>query len=177
MAFSAHDLYFRAWRESDAVDMARLFDTDEMNRWTPLPSPFTLAVAAEYVRRAHEARERNGTLQLAVCAAPDGPPVGEVLLFPSEEPHTVEVAYAVGAEHRGRHVGARAIAAVLDLARLAGADWAVLTIANDNVASQATAKAAGFSRTDAPLRRRERKGFVLLMETWESRLSSRHRDF
>lgn len=167
LAFSFNDLYFREWRVADIEHMTGLFDTDEMNRWTPLPFPFTAEVAADYVGRAHEARERDGTLQLAVCAEPDGPPVGEVLVFPSDKPDTVELAYAVGAEYRGRSIGARAVAAALDLARLAGARQAVLTIANDNVPSQATATAAGFTKTKAPLRRRERKGFVLQMETWE----------
>lgn len=167
MAFIANDLYFREWRDADIEHMAELFDTEEMNRWTPLPFPFTLGVAAGYVASAHEARRRDGTLQLAVCAQHDGPPVGEVLLFPSDEPDTVELAYAVGAAYRGGSIGARSVAAVLDLARLGGARRAVLTIANDNVPSQATALAAGFTKTQAPLRRRERKGFVLHMETWE----------
>ena len=170
LAFSANDLYFREWREADFEHMAGLFDTDEMNRWTPLPFPFTPEVAAGDVARAHEARERDGTLQLAVCGAADGPPLGEVLLSPSDEPGTVELAYAVGVEYRGRRIGARSVAAALDVARLAGARRAVLTIAHDNGPSQATASAAGFTKTEAPLRRRERKGFVLQMETWERRL-------
>ncbi len=170
LSFSANDLYFREWREGDTEHMSRLFDTDEMNRWTPLPSPFTPEVAAEYVARAREAREQDGTLQLAVCDEADGPPLGEVLIFPADEPGSVELAYAVGAEYRGRSIGARSVEAALDLARLAGARRAVLTIANDNVPSQVTASTAGFSKTEAPLRRRERKGFVLQMETWERHL-------
>lgn len=167
LSFSAYDLFFREWSESDAEQMTRLFDTDEMNRWTPLPSPFTPDVALAYVARALDARKQNGTLQLAVCSEPGGPALGEVLIFPSEEPDTVELAYAVGADYRGGRVGARAVEAALDLARLTGMRRAVLTIADDNAASQATAAAAGFSKTDAPLRRRERKGFVLHMQTWE----------
>jgi RimJ/RimL family protein N-acetyltransferase len=170
LPFSANNLYFREWEDSDLGDMVRLFDTEEMNRWTPLPSPFTAEVASEYVARAKDAKLRNGTLHLAVCAAAGGPPLGEVILFPSEHPDTVEVAYAVGVAHRGEHIGARAVAAVLDLARMVGARRAILTIASDNAASQGTASAARFARTDTPLRRRERKGFVLQMETWERRL-------
>ena len=168
--FYAHDLYFREWQDSDIDEMVQLFDTDEMNRWTPLLSPFTPAVAAEYVSGAHGARERDGTLQLAVCAVPDGPALGEVIMFPSSQPDTVELAYAVGAAHRGQRIGARAVAAVLDLARQSGARCAVLTIASDNTASQATASAAGFVKADAAPRHRERKGFVLQMETWEQQL-------
>jgi RimJ/RimL family protein N-acetyltransferase len=150
--------------------MAELFGRDEMNRWTPLPFPFTPEVAAGYIARAHEARERDGTLQLAVCGEADGLPLGEVLVFPSEEPDTVELAYAVGSSYRGRNIGARSVGAVLDLARLGGARRAVLTIAKDNLPSQATAVAAGFVKTEAPPRPRERKGFILEMETWERHL-------
>ncbi len=85
-------------------------------------------------------------------------------------PDAVELAYAVGAQHRGASIGARAVAAALDLARLAGVSRAVLTIARDNAASQATGAAAGFARTPAAPQRRERKGFVLQMETWERSL-------
>ena len=170
MAFAYDGLCFREWRTSDAETMSRLFDTEEMNRWTPLPSPFDRATAQAYVVRAHQARHRDGTLQLAICLAPDGPPVGEVIVFPADEPDTVELAYAVGAQHRGASIGARGVAAALDLARLAGARRAVLTIARDNAASQATGAAAGFVRTAAAPQRRERKGFVLQMETWERSL-------
>ena len=136
-----------------------------MNRWTPLPHPFSPSEAARYIVAAHEARDRDRTLQLAICASADEPPIGEVLLFPSGQ-DAVEVAYAVGARHRGDGIGARAVLAVLELARLTGTSRAILTIAQDNVASQATARAAGFEKADAPLRIRERKGFVLTMETW-----------
>ena len=165
----AEGLYFREWRASDAYELTRLFDTDEMNRWTPLPYPFGPTVAADYIATARSARERTGTLQLGICASRDGLPIGEVLLFPSG-PDSVELAYAVGAGHRGNRVGARAVVAVLDLARLAGARRAILTIAQDNMASQLTAVCAGFVRTDTPLQTRERKGFVLKMETWERHL-------
>lgn len=92
--------------------------------------------------------------------------MGEVLIFPSGH-GVVEVAYAVGARHRGHGIGARAVGAVLELARVSDARRAILTIAQDNTASQATARAAGFAKTDAAPRIRERKGFVLTMETWE----------
>jgi RimJ/RimL family protein N-acetyltransferase len=148
--------------------LVHLFDTEEMNRWTPLPHPFTTEVAVGYVRSAQSGM--GGVVQRAICLTADGPAVGEVLVFPAPERGAVELAYAVGAEHRGQGIGARAVRAALALPALAGQARAVLTIAEDNVASQATARAAGFSKTDAPLRRRERKGFVLMMETWAREL-------
>ena len=169
LAFTAQGLHLREWRVSDVEQMSRLFDTEEMNRWTPLPHPFTVEVATAYGRQARQ--RAGGVLQLAICQTADGSPVGEVLLFPAADAGTVELAYAVGAEHRGQRIGARAITAALELAVLSGATRAVLTIAEDNPASQATARAAGFGKMDAPLRRRERKGFVLMMETWERSLA------
>jgi hypothetical protein len=46
-----------------------------------------------------------------------------------------------------------------------------LRIAVDNEASQRVADAAGFVRTNVPQLRRERKGFVLDMVTWDSATS------
>ncbi len=170
IAFAADGLHVREWCDDDAHEMSRLFDTEQMNRWTPLPSPFTPEVALAYVEGAHDARRRNGTLHLAVCAGAGGPVLGEVILFPTEVDDTVELAYAVGAEHQRRRVATRAVAAALDLASRAGKRRARLTISVDNAASRGTATAAGFLLTDEPLRRRERKGFVLHMETWERSL-------
>ncbi len=167
IAFSHSGLILREWRTSDIDTLVQLFDTEEMNRWTPLPSPFDRATAQAYVNGAHEARGRDGTLQLAICLAQDEPAVGEVIVFPTAQADAVELAYAVGSQRRGLGIGVRAVLAVLDLARLAGAQRAVLTIAEDNTASQATAASAGFARTNAALLRRERKGFVLQMETWQ----------
>lgn len=171
-AFTAGGLHLRQWRPSDLRELIGLYDTDEMNRWTPVPHPFTPDVALDYIRRAQDDLENlTGSVQLAICLTTDGPAVGEVLVFPAPENDTVELAYAVGAEHRGQHIASRAVAVALDLVVPAGTQRAVLTIAEDNLGSQATARAAGFAKTDSPLRRRERKGFVLMMQTWERRLA------
>jgi RimJ/RimL family protein N-acetyltransferase len=93
-------------------------------------------------------------------------PLGEVLLFPTDVADTCELAYAVGAAHRGRNLAARAMRALLPLAKTEGYRWARLRIATDNLASQRVASAAGFAITNEPLLRRERKGYVLNMATW-----------
>lgn len=170
IAFGSGGLYFREWRMDDVEAMATLFDTDQMNRWTPLASPFTVEAAREYVARAHEARKADGTLQLAVLIAPDTTPVGEVIVFPADAPGEVELAYAVGAQHQRQQVATRAVLAALDLARSRGARRALLTIAEGNEASAAVATAVGFTATHAPLRERRRKGFVLQMRTWAREL-------
>lgn len=161
-------LVLREWRVSDVPRMVELFDTAEMDRWTPLASPFDEAVAGEYVDRAHASRD-SGTVQLAITRD-GGRALGEVLLFPTEHAGLCELAYAVGSAHRGRSLGARAVLAVLGLARELGYRRARLRIAVDNVASRRVAEVAGFSLTSVPLMRRERKGYVLDLGTWERRL-------
>ena len=74
---------------------------------------------------------------------------------------------AVGALHRGRSLGARAVRAVLGQAAEAGYRRARLRIAVDNLPSRRVAEASGFALTPEPLVRRERKGYVLDMATWE----------
>ena len=149
--------------------MVAMFDTTEMDRWTPLAHPFDADVAASYVERAHSGRHK-GSLQLAITEDGDVP-LGEVLLFPTDDPAVCEFAYAVGAEHRGRSLAARALTAVLPMAKAEGYRRARLRIAVDNEASQRVADAAGFMRTDDPLLRRERKGYVLDMATWDRAIS------
>jgi RimJ/RimL family protein N-acetyltransferase len=88
-------------------------------------------------------------------------------------PLCVELAYAVGARHRGQSLAVRAIEAVLPVAVRACAARARLVIAVDNLPSQVVARRAGFQRTDVPLFERRRKGRVLQMQTWKRRLDNR----
>lgn len=157
-------LLLRPWTLDDVPRMVLLFNTSEMDRWTPLAYPLDEAAATAYVNSAHEGRE-VGLLQLALTQ--DGEePLGEVLLFGTEEDRTCEVAYAVGYEHRGLALGSRSVRAVFPAAREAGFTRARLRIAVDNEPSGRVAAAAGFTLTGEPLLRRERKGYVLHMATW-----------
>ncbi|MGN6090098.1 MAG: GNAT family N-acetyltransferase [Actinomycetes bacterium] len=161
-------LLLRPWREDDVSVMTELFDTDEMDRWTPLAHPFTTEVARRYVAAAQRA-VNSGLLQYAITV--DGEvPLGEVLLFPTDEPACCEFAYAVGAAHRGARLAARAMTALRPMAVSLGYGSARLRIAVGNTASEVVARAAGFQRTDEPLLQRERKGYRLQMATWRRSL-------
>lgn len=116
-------LVLRGWTQQDVPVMVAMFDTVEMDRWTPLAHPFGDDVASSYVTKAREVLS-HGMLQLAVTDD-GGEPLGEVLLFGTDEPGTCEFAYAIGAAHRGRSLAARAV------------------------------RAAGFTRASDPLVRRE----------------------
>lgn len=122
-----------------------------------------------YVESANSARDA-GSLQLAITEHGQQP-LGEVLLFSTDAADTCEFAYAVGAEHRGRNLAARAIRALLPLAKTQGYQSERLRVATDNLPSQSAAAAAGFAITNEPLVRRKRKGYVLDMATWVRTLS------
>ncbi len=157
-------LVLRPWRLRDVPWMVELFDTAEMDRWTPLAHPFDEDAATSYVNNAHQGLSA-GTLQLAITEN-GGEPLGEVLLFGTDEDGTCELAYAVGYNHRGQSLAARSVRAVLPVACEAGYRRARLRIAVDNSPSQLVATAAGFTLSDEPLQRRERKGHLLHMATW-----------
>ena len=93
-----------------------------------------------------------------------------MLLFPGPMGDSCELGYAVGARHRGRRLASRAIEAVLPMAHDEGYRAAVLTIAVDNLPSQAVAVAAGFTQVPGAVQRRERKGYLLEMATWRRAL-------
>lgn len=154
----------RPWTLDDVPRMVLLFNTAEMDRWTPLAHPFDEDVATAYVENAHRGLQ-SGVLQLAITRE-GGDPLGELLMFGTEEDRTCEFAYAVGSEHRGEALAARSVRAVLPVACEAGYLRARLRVAVDNAPSQRVAAAAGFTLTDEPLQRRERKGYVLQMATW-----------
>ncbi len=159
----------REWNVADVPAMVEMFDTDEMDRWTPLAHPFDADVATEYVRQAQQARP-DGTLQLAITRD-GGISLGEVLLFPTDRAGVCEFAFAVGARHRGGRLAARALQALIPTAAAAGYETGRLVVATDNIASQRTAEAAGFTPAAGPLQRRERKGYVHHMATWTRTLA------
>jgi RimJ/RimL family protein N-acetyltransferase len=162
----AEGLVLREWDERDAAVMVDLFDTDEMDRRTPLESPFDLAAADRYVRHARRCRTEVGSIQLAITE--DGSvPLGEVLAFPGGRDGVAELAYAVGHAHQGRGLASRAVRALLPHIAAAGYASAILLIADDNTPSQRVAGAAGFVRTAVPYVERRRKGNVLRLATWE----------
>jgi len=166
----AGSLILREWTVGDVPALVALFDTPEMNRRTPLASPFDEDAARAYVVSACDVRQRLGALQLAVTE--DGVvPLGEVIIFPTDVAGRVELAYGVGAAHAGRGFARRAVAVALELARSGGAVAARLHIAVDNLARQRVAEVTGFDRLDdEPLVERRRKGQVLHLAVWQQAL-------
>ncbi len=159
----------REWQPGDFEAMVGLFDTAEMDRRTPLASPFDAHAAARYVAAARQARRHVGALHLAITRD-GGAPLGEVLAFPIGDGSSVELAYAVGAAYTGHGLARRAVTAVLELTRGAGVSHVELRITDDNLASQRVAAATGFTVTTEPYVERRRKGQVLRLATWRQSL-------
>ncbi|MER6188292.1 hypothetical protein [Streptomyces sp. NPDC001652] len=44
----------REWAESDLSALVELYDDPEIDRWTPVPSPFDSRAAREYLTKARE---------------------------------------------------------------------------------------------------------------------------
>ncbi|GGO70722.1 GNAT family N-acetyltransferase [Nonomuraea cavernae] len=148
-------LILREWAEQDLPAMSELFDEPAVARWTPLRSPFDQSAARAYLDQARQRRAEGRRLQLAITTD-GGRPLGEILLFVTGEPGEVELAYAVGAAHRGRGLAVRAVQLITAYAYdpLAGSR-VLLRIAAGNTASAAVARSAGFRLTDAPALVRE----------------------
>jgi RimJ/RimL family protein N-acetyltransferase len=156
----ADGLVLRAWEPADAPAMVELFDDPDVAYWTPLKSPFDLAVATEYVENARRATDK---LQLAITT--DGvQPLGEVMLNLA----TGSLGYAIGPAHRGQRLGVRALKALTAYAHeTAGLPRVILEIEPDNAASAAVARAAGYRQTDLPPEQVVDKGREVTLFTWE----------
>jgi len=77
-------IVLREWLTSDVPSLVTLYDTSEMDRRTPVASPFTEQGARDYVASAHQLRREAGSLQLAITTT-GGEAIGEVLAFPAAE--------------------------------------------------------------------------------------------
>jgi RimJ/RimL family protein N-acetyltransferase len=157
------ELVLREWQDDDISHMVEMFNTPEMERWTPVAHPFDVEAAKDFLRTARQGREW-GLLQLAITEG--GEPLGEVRLFPCDDQAMVEYAYGVGSAHRGRHLASRAVVATFPQARDEGYSVARIRVPIDNVGSAKVAKNAGFTLTDEPLIRHEARGNVYDQATW-----------
>ncbi|MDH6553350.1 GNAT family N-acetyltransferase [Streptomyces sp. SAI-041] len=160
----------REWADTDLADLVALYDDPEMARWTPVASPFGLDAARAYLAGAREGQAEGHRVQLAVTT--DGTvPRGEVLLFRSgPDEQDVELAYGVGAAHRGQRLAGRAVRLAAEYAvREIRPRRVVLRIDAANAASEAVARSCGFELTDEPPVSRVSRGREAVLRTWRLR--------
>jgi RimJ/RimL family protein N-acetyltransferase len=156
----------RPWCGDDADAMIAIFDDVEVDRWTPLPYPFTIEHALKRIRTGERLRPGQHLRQLAIVA--DGTVAGEVSAFPADsDVGAVEVAYVVAGPFRRRGFARQALRLLLpDLEQDWGVRRFVAMISPSNPASAAVARAAGFRRQPVSPVIRERKGRRVHLETW-----------
>jgi RimJ/RimL family protein N-acetyltransferase len=155
---TGHGLILREWSDEDLPALRDLFDDPDVAYRTPLPSPFDLEAARDYLADAG----RSQRVQLAITT--DGLQVrGEVRL----NCITGGISYVVGAAHRGQRLAVRAVQLMTEHAHEAlGLPRVILEIEPDNHPSVAVARAAGFRLTDAPPETVADKGRSLTLFTW-----------
>ncbi|MFE7029789.1 GNAT family N-acetyltransferase [Streptomyces sp. NPDC057621] len=160
-------VHLREWSEDDLDALIALYDDPEIARWTPVASPFDPTAAQIYLAEAQEARAQGRKVQLAITTD-GGLPRGEVLLFPSKaDERDAEIAYGVGAAHRGRGLASRAVRLLSAYALgRTGARRVVLCIEEANAASAAVAQRAGFVLTDDEPLLRMSRGREIALRTW-----------
>ncbi|MYS86811.1 GNAT family N-acetyltransferase [Embleya scabrispora] len=158
----------REWTDADLPSLVDLFDEVETARWTPLASPFDAEAAREFLTKARQARAEHRSIQLAVTLD-GGEPRGVIMLFVGLDGRRdqAELAYTIGAAHRGRGLAAKSVRLMTDYAyRVVGVHAVGLRIPSDNIASIGVARATGFVRTDAPTIVRDRRGSPFTLEMW-----------
>lgn len=160
-------LQLREWCADDVADLVALYDDPEIDRWTPVPSPFDAEAARAYLAAAEQKAAEGQTVQLAITTD-GGRPRGEILLFRSAaDERDLELAYGVGAAYRGRGLATRAVRLAVHFAkRCIGGRRVVLCIEDGNAASEAVAKATGFVLTDEDPVLRAAKDREVVLRTW-----------
>ncbi|MGI5254256.1 GNAT family N-acetyltransferase [Actinacidiphila glaucinigra] len=151
-------LVLREWHDHDLPAMVALFDDPEVDRFTPLRSPFDLDAASPTSPGRASAEPR------AASNSPS-PPTDNSLWARSccSPPTDAELAYAVGPRHRRRRLATRAVQLITTHARTyLGVRHILLRIPEQKTASAAVARAAVAPPTT-------REGARDLRRTWQHR--------
>jgi RimJ/RimL family protein N-acetyltransferase len=156
----------RAWRNTDAPAITRIFQDREALEWTRAPAPYREGDALQWLASLPSQMRRGDALALAVTDATDGTLLASVDLRMRGEGRA-EFGYVVAAWARGRGIGTRALRLyarwafdTLHLARLE------LLVQPGNDASLALGRRVGFTREGLlrshSLVRGERKDMVMM---------------
>src|SRR3954454_11316047 len=135
----------RAWRNSDASDITRLFQDRDALEWTRAPAPYREGDAFQWLASLPTQMRRGDALPLAITDAADGTLLGSIDLRMRGEGRA-EFGYVIaacgrrgGGGRRALRVDARWPFSTLGLARLE------LLVQPGNEASCALGRRAGFA--------------------------------
>ncbi|MDQ1490945.1 MAG: hypothetical protein QOJ23_3459 [Actinomycetota bacterium] len=144
VAFVGEGVVLRPWSRSDAAAIVELVDDPAIQRWLPLPDPYTLDDAEEYIAGTQVQLTAGTAVSLAVVAG--GRLVGSVgLRLDARDAGAAEIGYWVGAAARGRGVASTAARLLSDFAfDTLGLRRVELNAAIGNHASRRVAEKAGF---------------------------------
>ena len=141
-------LLLRPWRAEDAAPVRIACADPSIQRWLPLPRPYTLADAERWVTDEGHANRRAGNgLQCAIVGLDDDRLVGSAALRMDRGARPVaEVGYWISPWARGRGYATEATVGLCEWAFAHGTPRVELLAAVANEASQRVAYAAGFRR-------------------------------
>src|SRR3954451_5205315 len=156
----------RAWRNSDAAAVTRMFQDDDALRWTRAPSPYREGDAFQWLASLPTQMRRGDALPLAVTDATNGELLGSIDLRMRGEGRA-EFGYVIGAWARRRGIGFRALRLYSRWAlESLGIPRLELLVQPGNEASLALARQAGFTEEGLlrshSLVRGERKDMVMM---------------
>lgn len=101
----------RPWQAGDEAELAALLDDPDVARWTPHPSPYTLAHAAARIAEDEAAWAEDRRYELGVRDATTGVLLAVVGLY-RVTATDAEVGWATAAAARGQGVASEAVAAL-----------------------------------------------------------------
>jgi RimJ/RimL family protein N-acetyltransferase len=141
----AGGIVLRPLQAADVPAVAAACNDEQIQRWLPLPRPYTLAHAEDWcLRLSHELREQGDGLNLAMVT-PDGAFIGCVSLKKTDWPARVtEIGYWTAPPRRSAGHTTAATAYLARWALANGMERVELTAATGNRASQRVAEKAGF---------------------------------
>ena len=136
----------RPWEPADVAFIYEACQDAEIQRWTPLPSPYRPADAVVMLELSAEGRATNQTALFAITATDTGELLGSIGLKDIDwERRRAEAGYWVAREARGRGVASSALKALVVWAgQHLDLDEVWLQVARGNLASVQVATVAGF---------------------------------
>ncbi|GGO90752.1 GNAT family N-acetyltransferase [Wenjunlia tyrosinilytica] len=167
---SGEGLLLREWTEGDLEAMVGIYNDPQIDRWTPIRSPFDLETARTRLGNVQEARAADLRIHLAVTTD-GGTPLGDILLRrETRDDRRAEIGYAITARHRGRGLATRSVRLLTAYAygELAMEEL-YLRIDEDNEASNAVARATGFEPSGEEPEVEEHGAGRALIVTWTHR--------